>query len=146
MDKKDERILETLRQNSKLTTGKIARKTNIAVTTVHNRIKKMEKDGIIKSYSVELDYRKLERGVTAYILVNIIYTLPSGKKIRQEDIARNIKKLGNVEEVSIMTGGADILAKIRVKDIEQLNDFVIKKLRSIDGVDKTQTMIVLSSV
>lgn len=143
---KDQKILDILKQNSKLTTNQISKKTNIPITTVHNRIKKMEKSGLIKSYSVILDYKKLGRPITSYILVNIIYTLPSGKKIRQEDVARSIKKLGNVEEVNIMTGGADVLVKVRVKDIDELNYFITKKLRSIDGVDKTQTMIVLSSV
>lgn len=146
MDRKDEKVLEMLKHNSKLTTSQIAKKTNIPVTTVHNRIRKMEQNGIIKGYSVVLDYKKLGRPITAYMLVSIIYTLPSGKKVQQEEVAKSIKRLGNVEEASIITGGADILARVRVKDIEELNDFVVRKLRSIDGVDKTQTMIVLSSV
>ena len=140
------KVLEMLKKNSKLTTGQIAKKTGIPVTTVHNRIKKMEKEGLIKGYSVILDNKKLGRPIISYILVDIIYSLPSGKKISQEDVARNIKMLEDVEEVSIMTGGADILAKARVRDIEALNDLVIRKLRNIEGVDKTQTMIVLSSV
>jgi len=44
-----------------------------------------------------------------------------------------------------MTGATDILIKVRVSSIEELNEFVIKKLRNINGVDKTQTMITLSS-
>ena len=45
--------------------------------------------------------------------------------------------------MSIVTGGTDLIIKVRAKDVGELNDFVIKKLRSIDGVDKTQTAIVL---
>ena len=45
-----------------------------------------------------------------------------------------------VEEVVIVAGVTDMLVKVRVKDIDELNDFVIRKLRSIDGVDKTETM------
>ncbi len=146
LDEKDLKILDILKQNSKLTSQKIAKKINIPITTIHNRIKKLEKLGIIKGYTVKLDYKQLDKGILAYILVTVNYLLPSGKKLRQEDIAKNIKKLANVEEVNIMTGVTDILVKVRVKDIDELNNFIIKKLREIDGIDKTQTMIVLSSV
>ena len=75
-----------------------------------------------------------------------VINLPDGKKLRQEDIAKTIKRLEEVEEVNIMTGITDILIKVRVKDIDQLNTFVIDKLRNIEGIDKTQTMLVLSEV
>ena len=80
------------------------------------------------------------------MLLTVTYTLPDGKKLRQEDIAKTIKKLEEVEEVNIMTGITDILIKVRIKDIDQLNTFVIDKLRNIEGIDKTQTMLVLSEV
>ena len=48
--------------------------------------------------------------------------------------------------MNIMVGVTDLLVKVRLKDISELNDFVIKKLREIEGVDKTQTMVVMSSV
>jgi len=146
LDEKDMRILDVLRQNAKLTTHKISKKLAMPITTVHNRIKKLEKIGIIKRYTVELDYKKLDRSLLVYIGVTVTYTSPSGKKLHQEDIAKKIKKLPGVEEVDIMAGGVDILVKIRLKDIDELNDFVIRKLREIDGVDKTQTMVVMSSV
>lgn len=145
MDAKDEKILELLKKDSKLAVWQIAKKVCMPVTTVHNRIKKLEKDGVIKAYTLTFDYAKLGKPITSFILVNIAYMLPSGKKIRQEDVAKDIKKQASVEEVSIMTGTADILVKLRVHDINELNDFVVNRLRSIDGISNTQTMIVLSS-
>ena len=114
------------------------------ITTVHNRIKKLEKEKIIKKYTILPDYKKLGKGILSYILVSVMYMLPNGEKISQENLAKEIKKLG-AEEVSIVTGGTDIIVKVRVKDVDELNEFVIKKLRSVDGVDKTQTLIVLNS-
>ncbi len=146
LDEKDFQILEVLKQNSKFTTQQIAKKINIPITTIHNRIKKLEKLSIIKGYTVVMDYKQIGKGILAYVLVTVNYLLPSGKKITQESIAKNIKKLSGVEEVDIMTGVIDILVKVRLKDIDELNDFVIDRLREIDGIDKTQTMIVLSSV
>ena len=69
-----------------------------------------------------------------------------GRKIKQQEIARQIKKLEGVREVTILTGGLDIIVKVMAKDIDDLNELVTEKLRDIDGVDKTQTMIVLTQV
>ncbi len=144
LDKKDHSIISQLEHDAKLTTGQISKKLNIPVTTVHNRIKKLEEKGIIKGYTVRLDHAKLGKPMLAYILVSVSYNLPSGKKIEQNELASKLRKFEEVEEVSITTGGTDILLKVRSSTVEELNDFIIKKLRSVDGIDKTQTMLVLS--
>jgi len=95
-------------------------------------------------YKAVFDYNKLGKPITGFILITVNYMLPNGEKIKQEQVAQEIKKLEGVEEVNIMTGVTDILIKLRVSGIEELNDFVIRKLRNINGVDKTQTMIVLN--
>jgi len=115
------------------------------ITTIHNRIKKLEKLGIIGGYTLKLDYNKLGKPINAHILVTVTYNLPSGKKIQQEDVAKEIRKLEGVERVDIVTGITDIIVDVRMETIEELNDFVIKKLRNVEGVDKTQTIIVLDS-
>ena len=144
LDEKDIHVLEELKQNAKRTTSQISKRINLPITTVHNRIKKLEKLGIIKRYTVELDYKKLEKPVAAYVMVTVIYMLPSGIKIKQEDVAKEIKGLAGVESVELLTGATDILVKVRVKDVEELNEFIIKQLRKIEGVDKAQTSVVLS--
>lgn len=144
LDKKDFQIIGLLRENSNLTTHKISKKLNIPVTTVHNRIKKLEKTGVIKNYTVNLDHKKLGKPISGFLLVSVNYNLPNGKKIEQEQVAKKIKQIG-AEEVCTVTGGTDILVKVRVGDVEELNEFVVKKLRNIDGVDKTQTMVVLNN-
>ncbi len=145
LDDKDMKILELLKENSKLGTNQISKKLRIPITTIHNRIKKLEKEGVIKNYTIIPDYKKIGKEILGYILVTVIYMLPNGEKISQEEVAKEIKNLG-AEEVSIVTGGTDIIVKVRVKDVEELNNFIIKKLRGINGVDKTQTLIVLSSL
>jgi len=146
LDEKDLQVLEELKQNAKRTTSQISKRINLPITTVHNRIKKLEKLGIIKRYTVELDYKKLGKPVAAYVMITVVYMLPSGIKVMQEDIAKEIKGFAEVESVELLTGGTDILAKVRVKDIEELNEFIIRKLRKIEGVDKAQTSVVLSKM
>ena len=146
LDDKDLLILEQLKGNAKLTTGQLGKKLNIPVTTVHNRIKKLEKLGVLEGYTVRIDYKKLGKPICAYILISVMYNMPDGRKIKQDELAKSLKKFDEVEEVDIMGGVTDIMIKVRVATVDELNDFVIKKLRSVDGVDKTQTMLVLSRV
>lgn len=146
IDEKDLVILDSLKENSKLTTQQISKKTRIAVTTVHNRIKKLEKLGIIEGYGLKLDHKKLGYGITAYILISVSYNLPSGRKVEQFDICNKIKVLDGVESVNIVAGVSDIVVKVRTKDVDELNGFVTKHLRKIEGVDKTQTMVVLNEI
>lgn len=146
IDEKDLLVLEELKQNAKRTTSQISKRVNLPITTVHNRIKKLEKLGIITRYTVELDYKKLDKPIAAYVMVQVIYMLPSGIKVMQEDVAKEIKGLPGVELVELLTGGTDILVKVRVKDVDELNDFIIRKLRKIEGVDKVQTSVVLLKI
>ena len=145
-DKKDIDILNLLNKDAKLTSLQISKKTGIPATTIHNRIKKMEANGIILRYSIVTDTKKLGMKIKAYIMVCVEYMTPAGRKISQTELAQEIKEYPLVDEVSIITGGTDILVKVHSKDIDELNDFIINKLRSIDGVAKTDTMVVLSEV
>lgn len=144
LDDKDMKVFNLLIENSKLTTSQMSKRLRMPITTVHNRIKKLEKEEIIKSYTIIPDYKKLGKEISGYILITVNYILPNGEKISQEKIAKEIKEMG-AEEVSIVTGGTDILIKVREKNVEELNNFVTKKLRNIKGIDKTQTLIILSS-
>ena len=146
MDEKDEKILNLLKENSKLTTQQIAKKTLIPITTVHNRIKKLEKEGIIKKYTLNLDNKKIGKNVAAYVHITVDYRLLKENKISQHELAKKLKQNEFVEEAAMVTGGTDIIIKVRVKDIDELDDFVTKKLRNIDGIEKTQTMVILNEI
>ncbi len=146
MDTKDRLILNFLKENSKLSTQKISKKTRIPITTVHNRIKRLQKEGIIKKYTVLLDNKKLGKALSAYIAIIVNYDLLKKLNISQHDLAKKLKKSENVEEVSMITGGTDIIIKIRVANIEAMDDFVTKYLRNVDGIEKTQTMVILHEV
>ena len=144
LDKKDLAIIEVLKQNSNLSTQQISKKTNIPITTVHNRIKKLEKEGIIESYTIKLNNKKIGKPIAAYILITVDYKLLQQLKIYQHDLAKKLKANPAVEEAAVITGAGDIIIKIRVKDIDELNEFVTIELRNIKGVEKTQTAVVLN--
>lgn len=140
IDSKDSRILDELQRDAKATTGKIAKRTTIPVTTVHNRIKRMEHDGVIKRYAPVLDYTKLGKSIHAMIFISAEH------KADQEHLAKRLLAIDGVTGARIITGGYDLVIETRVGTIDALNSLITKELRKVQGVEKTQTMIVLEEV
>ena len=145
LDDKDNVILKVLKEHAKWSTQQISKNTKIPITTVHNRIRKLESEGIIKGYTTVLD-NKIIGDINSFVLISVMYHMPGGNVINQEELAEKIRANEYVEEVSIITGATDLIAKVRTKTINELNDFVIKYLRSIAGIERTQTLVVLKSI
>ena len=145
MDEKDFKILDLLKENANLTTKQIAKKTLLPITTIHNRVKKMEKEGIIKKYTALLDDKKLGT-ISAYILLTVDYKLLKEKKISQHQLSKRILAHKFVENASMVTGRHDIIIKVRTKNITEMDDFVTKYLRNIDGIERSETMIILNEI
>ena len=146
LDQTDLRVMDMLNIDAKASTRTIAKKLNIPITTIHNRIKKLEQEKVIKKYTPVYDYKKLGKYIYALVLIKTKYEFIEGKNKNQEDIAREIKALPGVEEVCSVTGIIDLIVRVRQDTIDQLNDFLIDKLRKVPGVAEAQTMIVLNSI
>lgn len=145
LDEKDGKLLEILAKNCKMSTFEISKKTGMPVTTVHNRIKRLEAAGVITGYSAITDKKKLGKTVLAYMLVTVTYHVAPGKTISQVELTKKLASLEEVEEASIVTGETDIILKVRVADIDALNNFIIERLRKIEGIRRTRTLIALQS-
>lgn len=138
----DLKILNVLRQNSKLSVREISKRTKIPSTTVHTRLQKLKKDGVIKRYSVEFDMEKLGRPTLAYVNINVDYPYVKKKKLGQNIISDRLLKHPNVEASSAVTGRVDLIVKVRVKNIKELDKF-INFLRNEEGIQRTETLVVL---
>ena len=146
LDNKDVTILNNLRKDAKLTTQQLSKKTNIPISTVHNRIRKMEQIGIIKGYTVVPDFEKLGLNLCAFSLITFDFDKAKKAGLTQIAIAKKIKENNDVESAYLITGDEDILVKIRVKNVHQLSEDVTQRLRDIPGVQKIKTIIVLEEV
>lgn len=135
LDEKDFMLIEELSKNSKLSEQKLARKTSIPMTTVHNRLRKLRELGVIKEYTIRLDYVKLGRPLVAYVLVK---AMPGAS---QQELLGQIAKIPNVCEVAMITGEFDLIFKARVKSMKELNEIVVQKLRMQKNIGDTRTMI-----
>lgn len=143
MDPVDAKIIAVLGEHGRWSTQKIAKATGIPTTTVYHRIRKLEKSGVIKKYSAVVDYSKLGYGVTAYMLAVVDYTQFRSKNITQQKLVEKLLSMKYVESCSVTTGRFDMILRLRVPRVEDLNQFIVVDLRSIEGVERTETMIVL---
>ncbi|MEM3727713.1 MAG: Lrp/AsnC family transcriptional regulator [Candidatus Bathyarchaeia archaeon] len=147
LNEKDLAILDLLQKNCKMTAKEIARKINSPITTVFAKIKRMEQQGIIKEYRAILDHKKLDFGVTAFILASFSYRTNKEEEtpLSQRAIAEQISKFPEVQEVHIISGDWDILIKVKDKDVDSVGRFVIDKLRTVKGIEKTLTCMVFDT-
>ena len=142
ISEKDLEILKILQDNCRLRAKEISRKIQTPISTVFAKTKRMEKEGIIKGYKAMLDPSRLGRGATAFILVTFEHVSDASEPSpSQRDVAREIAKLKEVQEVHIITGDWDLLLKVKAKDMDEIGRLLIDKIRLIKGVKKTLTCV-----
>ena len=146
LDDKDLEILRLIQEDCQLTAREIARKIGSPITTVFAKTKRMEQLGVIKEYRAILDPRKLDYGTTAFILASVSYGAKNDDKaLTQRDIAREIARFPEVQEVHIITGDWDLLIKLKGRDVDALGKLVIDRLRLVKGIEKTLTCMVFET-
>jgi len=107
----------------------------------------MEELGVIKQYKAILDSKKLDKGAAAFILTSFVYRPGGrGKPLSQRDVAKQIAAFPEVQEVHIITGGWDILIKVKADHVDTLGKFVMDKLRIVEGIENTLSCIVYETV
>jgi len=139
LDEKDKLILRELWIDSSQSVREIAEKLGMPRTTVQERINKLKREGIIKRFTIEIDYSKLRKSTTAFILVSFM----PGPQVSQKELAKRISDLPDVEEVHLITGEWDIIVKVRGSSIKDIGELVVERIRMMDGVARTVTCAAL---
>lgn len=136
MDKIDEKILKNLLVDARLSARQMAIKLGMSTVTILSRIKKLEKEKIIKGYTAIIDHEKLGYDLTA--IIEII----AKKDI--VDIEEKLSKFENVCGVYDITGNTDTIIIAKFKERGELSTFV-KSLSSMPNVENTITHVVLNT-
>ncbi len=141
IDELDLEILRILRKDARTPIKSIAEQLGRRRATIHSRIQKLEKNGIIRNYTIAPDFRKLGKPITAFLLVSI---LPETIQIEDslETLSRKLANLEHVVEVFNITGEYDYLLKVRVDSLEVIGSDLIFKLRKEYGIGRTLTLTV----
>ena len=129
LDKTDLQLLRVLQQNARMTTKELAHEVNLSTTPVFERLKRLERDGIIKKYIAILDAEKLNQGFTVFCQVKL--------KQMNRDIAQSfvdvIKDIPEVSECYNISGNYDYLLKVHATDMRAYQSFVINTLGGIES-------------
>lgn len=138
LDSTDRAILELLQENCKQPFASIGEKVGLSAPAVVERVHKLEEAGIVQGYRALVDARKLGRDVTAFIGVS---TDRPGAITRVES---SIGGLDEVLECHHVTGSHTLMLKVKTRNTESL-EHLIDSVREIEGVMRTETMVVLST-
>ncbi len=138
LDETDIKILEILLSDARLSSRQIAKQCGVSIGTVLSRVKKMEKEGVIKGYSALLDQEKI--GYELTVISEI--TVSKGRLLEMEN---EIARLPNVCGVYDVTGLIDAIIVAKFKNREELSKFT-KRLLALPYVERTNTHIVLTTI
>jgi Lrp/AsnC family transcriptional regulator for asnA, asnC and gidA len=136
LDDTDRKILTYLIEDARKPFTEIAKLLSVAPGTVHGRVKKMERKGIITGATLTVNYENVGYAFTAYV------GLILGRTIDSEKIIKELKYIPEVTVAHIATGQFSIFCKIRCKDAKHAKD-VIFRMNSIQGVLRSESMISL---
>ena len=119
--------------------AKIAKTIDEPCATLHYNIKKLENDGAIKTYKAVFDYKKIDEGFCAYVLIALSPTEYS----TPERIARALAKHKEVESVDLVAGEWELIVKVRTKDQDDYYKFLTNVISRQKGFQKTKSMVSL---
>jgi len=138
LDAIDLQILSLLQANGRIAHVKLAEQVGLSPPSVIERVKKLEDSGTIVGYHAEVDARRLGKDVTAFIGVSIAH--PRTIPLFEETIGL----LDDVLECHHVTGEHTLMLKVKTENTSSL-ERLISTIRSIEGVARTETMVVLST-
>jgi len=138
MDDIDTAILRSLIRNSRITISQMSKEIDVPDATISNRLKKLE-DDVIKRYTMILDWPKVGLEITAIIIIQT-------ESEKHESVKEELSRLEEISEVYSVSGEYDILIKVWVPGIDELNQLINSKIRSVDGVEDLTEMIVMERV
>ena len=142
LDRIDKEILNFLQDDAKITTKALSNHLQLSLTAIHERIKKMERNGVIKKYVALVNPKKAERDFKVLCHVKLILH----KKQNIQKFEREIAKLDEVLECMHVSGDYDYILKVQVKDMLSYREFVLHKLTTIEPVGSTQSTFIIDDV
>ncbi len=137
LDKLDLQIIQHMMENAEISYADLGKKLFVSGGTIHVRIKKLQKDGIVEGTKLNTNLKLLGYDVIAFIG---IYLKESSL---YDSVAKELYKMKEVVRLNYTTGNYSMFAEIVCKDISELRDVLHEKLQKIKGIERTETLISL---
>lgn len=137
LDRLDLQIIEHMMDDAEISYADLGKKLFVSGGTIHVRIKKLQKDGVVKGTRLNPDLKLLGYDVIAFIG---IYLRESSL---YDSVAKELHKIKEIVRLNYTTGNYSMFAEIVCKDISELRDVLHEKLQKIKGIERTETFISL---
>ena len=142
MDALDLRIVAALQENGRISNAELARLVDLAPSTTLERVRRLEERCVIKGYRARLDPQAIGLPIQALVLIN----LRRHQALSIDDFEDRIRAVPEVLACHHLTGRYDYMLHVAVHDIEHLRHLVARSIAAIEGVEKQETFLVLSTV
>lgn len=142
MDIIDQKILEILQENALITAKELAENLSLTTTPIYERIKKLQKSGIIKKYVALLDADLLNKNILVFMNI----TIKDHHSEKREYFVKQMENLEEVLEFYHTSGSFDFLVKVRFSDIKSFRNFLVNKVASISNISDIDSQIVLEEI
>lgn len=138
MDSIDVKILEVLQENSRISISELSKKVNLSLSAVSERIKKLESSGTIEQYTAIIDAEAMNKSLSVLMMISI------DNSDAEQKFYRLVQEDGEILECHHITGDYDWIIKIVTESTATL-ETLMTRIKSIDGVRGTQTIVFLST-
>ena len=142
LDATDRKILHILQSNAKITNAQLSQEVGLSPASTLERVKKMEKTGVIKSYHATLDEQRIGLEVSTFLLI----TLKGHNKKNLEAFTKAIGKIDAVVECYHITGRGDFLLKTVSAGIPAYQSLILEQISEIPVVHNLESMVILSTL
>lgn len=142
LDNIDKKILDILQDDSRITNVQLSTTVGISPPAMLERVKRLENNGVIRKYVALVDADKMGRGTFAFVSV----ALAAHQLNSIDSFTKNINNMEEVLECYHVAGEDDFILKVAVENIQQYEKFLLEKLAKIKGVNRVNTMFILSTV
>jgi DNA-binding Lrp family transcriptional regulator len=140
VDELDLALLRALATDARQSQRSLARAVEMSPPAVADRLARLERNGAIRGYRVEVDWAALGYPVVVYLAVT------AGPGMDLSEIIRAFKAMPEAEDMSVVTGSLDLLVRLRVRDHEHLRELLLTKIFQINGVQRTETFLSLADI
>lgn len=141
LDEIDKKILKILQKNGRITNLQLSNEIGLSPAPTLERVRKLEKSGIIDSYHAEVNPAKLGLGLKVIIQVSLVRQIENA----MQKFVRQIEQIDEVVECAQITGDFDYYLKVLVKDISEFDKLVNTKLSVIEEIGQMRSSVILST-
>jgi Lrp/AsnC family leucine-responsive transcriptional regulator len=138
VDDIDRRLLAALVRDARTSYADLAREVGLKAQSVHERDRKLEREGVLRGSSADIDPRAVGLGVSALV------GLHQREGVDADEIVTALREVPEVEDCWFVAGDEAFVVKVRVADLDDL-DRTLRVLRHVPGVTRTRTTVVLST-